>query len=162
MIGFQKLTATVAVAAGATLAVGLLAATPALAHDGGETLVQGALVGSNPAPASPPIAGINPGAAPWVNDPSFARVREDGRTDVRINGLIIPTRGSNPIPSVVATLVCGDAVVGSTAPFPLSPEGDGSTRDQLVVPAECEDGLVLIQPAANRAVYIAATSAEDD
>lgn len=148
-----------AVAAAATM---MLAAAPARADGGGDDVVRGMLVGSTPAPVSPVIAGIRPGGAPWVNGPSPARVGEDGRVDVVIRGLVIPALGRNPIPSVVATLVCGEMAVGSTAPFALSTSGDGQTRDHVTVPQDCDDATVLIQPAANRAVYIAATTPDTE
>jgi len=120
------------------------------------------LMGSNPAPASPAIAGVNPGGVPWVNGPSHVRVREDGRITVEIRGLIIPARGDNPIAFVVATLVCDDMVTDSTKPFALSTAGDGSTSDMISVPRHCDDPDVLIQPAANRSVYIASAFGEDE
>jgi hypothetical protein len=106
------------------------------------------------------IAGINPGGAPWVNGVSPVRVREDGRITVRISGLIIPAQGRNPIASVVATLVCRNMVEGSTAPFALSEAGNGSTRDVLSAPRECDHPAVLIQPAGNRTIYIASAFGE--
>jgi hypothetical protein len=129
---------------------------------GGRSIVRSELMGSMPAPASPQIAGVNPGAAPWVNGPSRVRVRVDGRVKVTIRGLVIPPptgTGVNPITSVVATLVCGDTVRASTAPFALSSAGDGSTTQVVDAPGECADPVALIQPAANRAVYIASTLA---
>lgn len=141
----------------ATLA---LAAGPALAD--GHSIVRAHLVGSMPAPASPVIAGIAPGGAPWVNGPSSVRVREDGRIDVSIMGLIIPTRGTNPIPAVVATLVCDGTARVSTAPFALSAAGDGSTSTMIAGTRDCDDAAVLIQPAANRAVYIASSQGDHD
>lgn len=150
----------------AAVAMLALTASPALAHgSGGHTVLRAELVGSMPAPASPTIAGIRPGAAPWVNGPSEVRVRADGRIAVTISGLVIPPpvgTGTNPIASVVATLVCGDAVQGSTAPFALSVAGDGSTSDVVTVPGRCKHPAVLVQPAGNRAVYIAATAEDDD
>ncbi|NMM32671.1 MAG: hypothetical protein HHJ13_01465, partial [Phycicoccus sp.] len=121
------------------------------------------LMGSNPAPASPAIAGVNPGVAAWVNGPSHVRVREDGRITVEIRGLIIPALGNNPIASVVATLVCDNMVTDFTEPFALSAAGDGSTSDVISVPRYCNDPVVLIQPAS-RSVYIASAfgEAEDD
>ena len=142
--------------AGAVLALG---AAPSLASGGGgRPVVQGPLVGSMPAPASPSIAGIRPGAAPWVNGPSRVRVHTDGRLAVTIRGLVIPPpvgTGTNPIASVVATIVCDDVVGSSTAPFALSAAGDGSTSTTVALPGECADAVVLVQPAGNRAVYIA-------
>ncbi|MGG5258768.1 hypothetical protein [Phycicoccus avicenniae] len=155
---------TLPAAAAATLSVLALAAGPAVA-DGGHDVLRADLVGSMPAPASPQVAGINPGGAPWVNGPSEVRVREDGRVDVRIRGLVIPPpRGTNtnPIASVVVTLVCDGMVATSTAPFALSTAGDGRTRQWVMVPKHCEDAVALVQPDANRAVYIASGMAEDD
>ena len=155
----SRLIPATAVAALAALA---LTASPALAS--GHSILRDQLVGSMPAPDSPPIAGINPGGAPWVNGPSKARVREDGRITVTIRGLVIPPpRGTNtnPVASVVATLVCDDMVTSSTAPFALSTAGDGSTSDTITGTRHCEDPVVLIQPAGNRTVYIASTMDDD-
>ena len=140
----------------AALAALALTASPALADGGsGHSILRAPLVGSMPADA--PIAGVTPGGAPWVNGPSKARVREDGRIEVKIKGLIIPTTGVNPVASVVATLVCDGAVESSTAPFALNAAGDGSTSDVITGTRHCEDPIVLIQPAANLARFIAAT-----
>ena len=156
------LSATAAV----VLATVTLTAGPALADgSGGHSVLRASLVGSMPAPASPMIAGINPGGVPWVNGPSKVRVREDGRITVKIRGLVIPPpvgTGVNPIASVVATLVCDDMVKDSTEPFALSRAGDGSTSDTISVPRHCDDPAVLIQPAGNRAVYIASAFGDDD
>jgi len=146
------------------LALGGFAASPAFADgtpSGGHVLLSARLVGSMPAPASPVVAGINPGAAPWVNGPSRVRLRGTGNITVQIRGLVIPPprgTGINPVASVVATLVCDQEVATSTAPFALSAAGDGSTNDVIAVPRHCDDPVVLIQPAANRAVYIASTA----
>ena len=142
-------------------------AAPASAHGSGlsgRTLLKAQLVGSMPAPASPLIAGINPGGAPWVNGPSPVRVREDGRITVSVRGLVIPPprgTGMNPVPSVVATLVCGDMVQDSTEPFALDMAGDGDISDVISVTLPCDNPAVLIQPTPNRMVYIASAMAED-
>jgi hypothetical protein len=161
VVGIKKLTLAGPAVAATFFAVAALSATPALA-DGGHNVIRADLMGSTPAPVSPVIAGVKPGGVPWVNGESEARIRDSGRTDVRIRGLIVTTTGVNPVPSVVATLVCGDMVAASTAPFALSPEGNGRTRDQIAVPMDCANPVVLIQPAANRTVYIASGMAEED
>jgi len=150
--------------AAVALAITAFSVTPAFADgsgSSGHSLLRAQLAGSNPAPASAVIAGINPGGLPWVNGPSPVRVREDGRITVRIDGLIVPALGKSPITSVVATLVCGKMLEGSTTPFALSTAGNGSTRDVISVPRHCENPAVLIQPAGNRAVYIASAFGED-
>jgi hypothetical protein len=147
------------------LAVAALSTTPALADNGrhgGDNVVDAAPIGSTPVPVGPVIAGVKPGGVAWTNGPSSARVRESGRIDVRIRGLVMTALGTNPVASVVATLVCQDMVADSTMPFELSPAGDGSTRDHIWVPKDCDDAVVLIQPATNPAVYIAATMNEED
>jgi len=153
--------------AAVALAITAFSAAPALADgsgSSGHSVLRGQLVGSNPAPASPVIAGIKPGGAPWVNAPSEVRVREDGRIEVEINGLVIPPprgTGVNPIAAVVATLVCNQMAGASTTAFALSPAGNGYTSDVIAVPSRCADPTVLIQPAANLSVYIASAVDED-
>jgi hypothetical protein len=154
--------------AAVALAITAFSAAPALADgsgSSGHSVLRGQLAGSNPAPASPAIAGIKPGGAPWVTGRTEVRVGEDGRTEVEINGLVIPPprgTGVNPIAQVVATLVCNQTVGSSTAAFALSPAGDGSTSDMIAVPSRCADPTVLIQPAANRTVYIASAVNGDE
>ena len=153
--------------AAVALAITTFSATPAFAHQAGSsgrTLLDAQLVGSMPAPASPLIAGIRPGGAPWVIGPSPVRVRLDGRITVDVRGLVIPSppgNGTNPVPSVVATLVCGDMVQDSTEPFALDMAGNGQTSDVITIPTQCDAPAVLIQPAPNRAVYIASTPSKD-
>lgn len=143
------------------LAITAFSAAPAFADGSGSSgrfLLRAQLVGSTPAPASPVIAGINPGGAPWVNGRSPVRVREDGRIKVNLRGLVIPPprgTGVSPIASVVATLVCDNMVQDSTEPFALSTAGNGQTSDVISVPRHCDDPAVLIQPTANLTVYIA-------
>lgn len=150
--------------AAVALVIGGLSTAPAFADgrgSGGRVLLSAELVGSMPAPASPVIAGVNPGGAPWVNEPSRVRLRGDGSITVRIHGLVIPPprgTGINPIAMVVATLVCDQQVTASTMAFALSAAGDGTTTGMIVVPNRCDDPVVLIQPAANRTVYIASTA----
>ena len=160
----RALSTTAAVA----LATAAFSAAPAFAHESGSSghsLLRAELVGSMPAPASPVIAGINPGGAPWVNGPSPVRVRDNGRITVVVRGLVIPPprgTGVNPVLSVVATLVCDNMVQDSTDPFALTPAGNGHTGDVISVPRHCGNAAVLIQPAANRTVFIASTMGEDE
>ena len=151
-------------AAAGSIALSALTVAPASAAGGTAGLVlDQRFIPVSPAPASPVIAGINPGGAPWVLDKSTAAVRTDGAIKVRLRGLVIPTpplNGTNPVASVVATLVCNGAVVDSTDPFALSTAGNGATDDTISVPVACPAPRVLIQPAANRAAYISATIAD--
>lgn len=147
------------------LAITAFSITPAFANgsgSSGDSLLRSQLVGSKP--ASPAVAGIKPGGFPWVNGLSPVRVREDGRISVKITGLVIPQppgTGVNPIAAVVATLVCGQTVEHSTAPFALSAAGNGATSEVIAVPRDCDNPAVLVQPAGNRTAYIASAFGED-
>ena len=163
-----RISRTLSTTAALALAITAFSTTPAFADESGSSgrsLLRDQLVGSMPAPASPVIAGmINPGGAPWVNGPSRVRVRENGRITVNIRGLVIPSppgTGVNPVASVVATLVCGGMVQDSTEPFALSMAGNGHTSDMISVSRHCDAPTVLIQPAANRTVYIASVVGEE-
>ena len=152
----------IAVVAAVGVTMLALGAGPALAD--GHSIVRADLVGSMPAPASPVVAGIAPGTSPWVNGPSSVRVREDGRVDVSIMGLVIPPpqgTNTNPIRSVVATLVCDGMVRVSTAPFALSAAGDGSISTMVRGTRHCDDPMVLIRPEG-RPVYIASSQRDHD
>ena len=167
VVSIKKATLTAVAVATATVAVLAVSSPPAFADGGhhGDSVIRTDLMGSTPLTMpnpSPVIAGIKPGGVPWTNGESTARVRESGRVDVRIRGLIVTTTGVNPVLSVVATLVCGDVVGPSTAPFALSTAGDGRTRDHIMVPMDCMNPVVLIQPAANLGVYIASGMGMDD
>ncbi len=147
--------AAVAVLALAT-APTLLTVAPALARDHeqqgkhGHNLLRADLVPSLPTDA--PINEIAPGMAPWVLDRGEVRVRADGRTDVRIEGLQIPREDGtedNPVASVDAVLYCAGMQVADSGPQPLSvPEGDARFRVWLTVPSWCPDATVLISPTA--------------
>jgi hypothetical protein len=147
----------------ATCAVAV-AVTPgiALAHgDGGngdETLLRSGLVGSTkPAEGGATIFGV----APWVVDEGSVKVRRDGRINLSVEGLVIPTppqNGTNPIESLSASVYCNGVVADTTALFPLSiPEGDGHVRADLTLPDTCVAPVVLLHPRGNLTVYIAAS-----
>jgi hypothetical protein len=148
-----------------------LAPSSAVARDNGDdhhgehhhngTLLKSGVVGSTPAPAGAVIFGVTPGGLPWVTDEGKVRVRSDGRIDVRIEGLVIPTppqNGTNPVPALTATLFCNGAAAAVTESFPLSvPDGDARFRGELMLPEVCVAPVVLFNPNGNAAAYIAAS-----
>jgi hypothetical protein len=117
-------------------------------------------------PAGPTLFGVKPGGAPWVIRRGEAEVRRDGRVEVRVRGLVIPTapqNGTNPLPGIAATVFCGGTAVGTTKTVPFSPAGDARIEDRLAMrlPSPCLAPAVLLNPqlggAVNPGVYIAAT-----
>lgn len=125
-------------------------------------LLRSGLVGSTPtAQGGATIFGVAPGGVPWVVDEGSVRVRRDGRLDLRVEGLVIPTppqNGTNTVPAVTASLYCNAALADATELFPLSiPDGDARIRADLTLPETCVAPVVLLNPNGNAAAYIAAT-----
>src|SRR3954452_13924577 len=159
---YRFITALTAVA----LAAG---ATSALADDGhgghhGGRVLEADIIGSNPTDHA--LFGVKPGGAPWVIRRAAAEVRRDGRVEVRVKGLVIPTppqSGTNPLPGIAATVFCGGKAVGTTKTVPFSTAGDARIDDRLAtpIPSPCVVPAVLLNPqlgaAVNPGVYIAAT-----
>ena len=139
-----------AIAVTAVLVVTATTAAPAMAS--GHSLLREHFVGTiplNQPNASPIIAGVSPGGAPWVLDAdSHVRLREDGRITVVVNHLVIPGVG-NPIDFMAASLVCGGVVVDSTQPFAVSDDGNGSISDRIgeFDEDDCADPIVLVRNA---------------
>jgi hypothetical protein len=154
---------------GAAVATIAAVTTPvaASAHDGGhhgDNLIKASFVPSLPTDA--PIFGVKAGGAPWVLGRGEVRVREDGRMDVRLRGLQIPRADGtrdNPVAAITASLYCGGMLAARTTAQPMSvPGGDARFRVWLAVPETCAMATVLINPAANPAVYIASAMATDE
>ncbi|WP_157592288.1 hypothetical protein [Solirubrobacter soli] len=114
-------------------------------------------------PDGPVLFGVKPGGAPWVISKGEAEARRDGRVKVEVEGLIIPTTGTNPLNGIAATVFCNGAAVGTTKAYPFSPDGDAEFEARLAkpLPAPCLVPAVLLNPApngtVNAGVYIAAT-----
>jgi hypothetical protein len=129
----------------------------------GSRVLESDVFGSRP--TGPTLFGVKPGGAPWVIRRGDAEVRRDGRVEVRVRGLVIPTapqNGTNPLPGIAATVFCGGTAVGTTETVPFSPAGDARIDDRIAkLPEPCLAPAVLLNPqigaAVNPAVYIAAT-----
>lgn len=124
-------------------------------------LLRSGLVGSTLAPAGPTLFGVTPGTSPWVaDDTSRVRVDRDGRVEIRIRGLVIPTapaNGTNPVPRVSASVVCNGSVAATTDAVPFSPRGNARISEVLTLPGPCLAPAVLVHPNTATSVYIAAT-----
>ena len=145
------------------LSAALLGAVPALAltllpgpaladqgHHSGHDLIRMDLTPS--LPTDDPIVGVKPGGLPWQIERGEVRIRPDGRTDVRIEGLQVPRAdgtADNPVAMIDAVVYCGGALVADSGPMPLSiPDGDARFRVDLDVLRDCVDATVLISPSA--------------
>lgn len=148
-----------ALAASALLTLGLLPASAAMAQgsdsDSARPLIRAAVAGS--LPTDPAIFSVNPGGAPWVITKGSARVGSTGDLAVEVRGLIIPTRGDNPVPMLAASLACNGSVVATTAAVPFTTEGDATIRAEVPLPDRCLAPVVLLNPNGNAATYIGVT-----
>jgi hypothetical protein len=125
-----------------------LAPSAAFARHGGHNLIRSDLTPSMPTDDA--INKVGPGSLPWQISRGEVRVRENGRMDVRIEGLQIPRNGAadNPIPFIDAVLYCSGMQVADSGAMPMTvPGGDSRFRVHLMVPKSCDAATVLISPS---------------
>jgi len=112
-------------------------------------------------PTDPVFHGVSPGAAPWVLKLAHVQLKRDGKLDLRVKGLVIPTLGTpGPVTTVSASLYCGaDAsttAADTTQQVPISRKGDARIRDaSFSVPSTCLAPVILVHPNGLMMVYIA-------
>jgi hypothetical protein len=128
---------------------------------GGATLFKTTLAPS--LPSDPVLHGVAAGGAPWVLTRGEARLRRDGRMQVRVRGLVIPPPTGNgtagPVTTIDAALYCGNdtTAAATTASVPISQSGDARIDDRLTLPSTCLAPVVLVHPNGIAAAYIAAS-----
>jgi hypothetical protein len=114
-------------------------------------------------PTDPALIGATAGGVPWVLRSGEARLRSNGRLDVRIRGLVIPvapfTGTAGPVTTVSASLYCGgnSTPVGTGGSFPISTEGNARIAAKFTLTAKCQIPALLIHPNGANAVYIASS-----
>lgn len=90
-----------------------------------------------------------------------ASLRDNGRLDVVIRGLVIPIAPFNgtagPVTTVEASLYCAgnSTPVATSAPVPISITGDAHISTRLTLLATCLIPALLIHPNGAAGVYIA-------
>src|SRR3954471_12133930 len=134
-------------------AVAALAVVPVAIGGGHQDLLRSGIAGSTPLTATPPgpmLFGINPARAPWVaNRHSSIRVKRNGDVRIKVRGFVIPGRVApdlpNPLPTLVAAVVCNGDGVGAmkTRPVPFSANGNANIRQKLTLPKPCLAPAVL-------------------
>jgi hypothetical protein len=145
--------------AGATVAIAAVTAGTALhagagRHDGTRLIDTKSLVGVQ-APylgATNPIRGVNGGGLPWVVGHGELQVRNNGRVELEVEGLVIdPTNpvaiargiaGTNPSPTFKVIVSC--QTLGGTAPVnvstettPASADGNAELDTMVSLPSPC-------------------------
>jgi len=98
-------------------------------------------------PTDPMIFGVSPGGAPWQLDHGKVRIGEDGTFEVEVDGLVLTTTGSNPVPDIAASVFCNGTLAATTLPVPFSTSGDAHIQTTVSLPAFCPAPAVLLNPA---------------
>lgn len=99
-----------------------------------------------------PLRALNGAPGPWSVERAAGIVRSDGTVSVRVQGLIVPALGSNPLPTFRAVVSCrsidsagkASIVNTSTGDFPATPSGDAEIRAEVTLPKPCVAPLVFV------------------
>jgi hypothetical protein len=112
-------------------------------------------------PTDPTFHGAAPGSAPWVLKSGKVRLKSDGKLDLEVRGLVIPTTGTTgPVTTISASLYCGadasTAPADTTQQVPISSDGNARIHDRsFTVPSTCLAPVILMHPNGSTSVYIA-------
>lgn len=98
-----------------------------------------------------PIRGINGGGVPWAVAAAKGELRSDGRLEIEVEGLVIPSRGGvNPVATfrgVVNCLTTASPDTGVnlvTDPVPTNAAGNAEIEAQLDLPSPCVAPIVFV------------------
>ena len=127
----------------------------------GEPLIAESLAPSHV--TDPVIHGVSPGSLPWVLKQGNVRLKRNGKLDLRVKGLVIPSMGTpGPVTMISASLYCGAnskrMAADTTQQVPISRKGDARIRDtSFSVPTTCLAPVILVHPnvAGGTTLYIA-------
>lgn len=139
---------------GATLLVGLLALASGASSAPSPSILKASTLAGVSGPyvgSSNPIRGVNGGGIPWNVAEGKVVLAADGSLEVKVEGLVLATNGTNPIPNFRAivscqTIVAGAAVVSNvqTDLFPASTTGDSKIVATVALPSPCFAPIVFV------------------
>jgi hypothetical protein len=115
----------------AALLVGTVSSTLA----GGPKVLDARMVGIPTGGLS--LHGIAGGGIPWVIDEGRAKLFADGRLQVEVDGLVLATTHTNPVPTGRAIVTCSSVAVAQSGPVPFSPTGDAVVDTTVNLPSTC-------------------------
>ena len=145
----------------AAVAAALVVTVVAIAaSSGGDRSLKSTLAPS--VPTDPLFHGVAPGGLPWVLSRGSVTLNNEGRLDLTVKGLVIPTLGNpGPVTSISASLFCGadtnTTPAAVTGTEPLSTAGDGRISERVTLPADCLAPIVLVNPNGIQSLYISVT-----
>ena len=114
--------------------------------------------------ATNPSRGIPGGGAAWILDEGRGQLRQDGRLEIRVRGLVLESTRANPIPAFRGVVSCQiidgvgqPAVVNiSTGNFPATPTGDADIEADLQLPERCFAPIIFVT-SGNTGAWFAVT-----
>jgi hypothetical protein len=83
------------------------------------------------------LHGIPGGGVPWVIEEGRAKLFADGRLQVEVDGLVLATNHTNPVPTGRAIVTCSSVAVAHSGPVPFSPTGDAVVDTRVDLPGTC-------------------------
>ena len=108
--------------------------------------VTGPYVGS-----ADPIRGVNGGGVPWDIAEGKAELTADGHLEVKVEGLVLATTGTNPVTTFRGLVSCETIVDGaaavvnvSTDAFPATTTGDSKIEATVTLPSPCFAPIVFV------------------
>ncbi|HEY2600468.1 MAG TPA: hypothetical protein VGI67_02855 [Thermoleophilaceae bacterium] len=129
----------------------------------GNAVIEATLAPSQP--TDPTFHGVAPGGVPWVLTSGSVELKQKGKLELRVRGLVIPppsgTGTAGPVTSISASLYCGadsdTTAADTTATVPLSQSGNARIEDKsFAVPSTCLAPVILVHPNGDATHYIAA------
>jgi hypothetical protein len=99
-----------------------------------------------------PIRGVNGGGVPWNISKAKAVLLADGHLEVKLEGLVLATTGTNPVTTFRGLVSCqtidgaGAAAVTnvSTDPFPATTAGNSRIEATIDLPDPCIAPIVFV------------------
>jgi hypothetical protein len=98
-----------------------------------------------------PIRGVNGGGIPWDIAEGKAVLSADGHLEVKVEGLVLATTGTNPVTTFRGLVSCQTIVDGAAAvvnvptdAFRASPAGDSKIEAMVTLPSPCFAPIVFV------------------
>ena len=139
---------------GASLMVGLLVTASGAGSAGSATILKAETLAGVSGPyvgATNPIRGVNGGGLPWDIAEGKVVLAADGSLEIKVDGLVLATTGTNPVGSFRAIVSCQTVVDGaaavtnvSTDPFPATTTGDSKIEVMVSLPDPCFAPIVFV------------------
>ena len=109
--------------------------------------------------SSNPIRNLNGGGLPWEIDEAQGELKENGKLEIKVRGLVLARRspvpdnlqGTNPIPMFRAIVSCRTIQMGvpaiqnvMTNTFPATVTGDSKIEEMVSLPSPCFAPIIFV------------------